>query len=233
MAKALSHVHSSIRGSVGGLTYSANQYAQILLKTRIAPVQPNTAAQTLVRSCVNEASLRWRLLTDAQRLAWDLYAQTVTYVGPQGTYQLTGRQIFIAGISLQAYAVALGCAGASIDDDPPTVSGKYVVGTIAPAIGPSPGTGIGFSVVNGTGVAGAMLVNVSPPQPVTRNRYKGPWDNDLTVIKPLPATASSMFTIACGPASAIFFVRLRFVTLATPARVSSVEYLRLTAATLP
>jgi hypothetical protein len=224
---------STIRGSVGGLTYSANQFAQIVMKNRIAPVQPNTTAQTLVRGCLNTASIAWLQLSQADRDLWDLYAQTVTYEGPQGSYTVTGRDIFIAGYSLQNYSFISGTAGQLTLDDPPVIAGKLVIASIVPSAGPSPGTGIGFTVNNLNLEAVTVLVNVSPPQNPTRMRYKGPWDSNLTAFKVAPLGLSTAFTIPGLVSGRVYFAMFRGVTKSTPARVTSRSYLRLVAATLP
>jgi hypothetical protein len=232
MAKALSHIMSTIRGSVGGLTYSANQFAQIVMKNRIAPVQPNTTAQTAVRSALNAASIAWEGLTQANRDLWDLYATTVTYEGAQGSYQITGRDIFIAGFSLQTIAYEAGVTGQAVNTAPPIIGGKLVLAGVSSAAFLGPGTGIAFGVNNYAAEAVSLLVNVSPAQNTTRNRFKGPWDNTLTQWVPLAASTSVHHEIENLTVGKVYFVRLRGVTKTAPARVTSVAYLRLIAATV-
>jgi len=232
MAKALSHIMSTIRGSVGGLTYTANGFAQIVMKNRTAPVQPNTTPQTKVRSCLNAASIAWQGLTPTERANWELYAQTVTYEGPQGTYQITGRDIFIAGFSLQSYAYMEGAASQTVETDPPSLAGKLTLAGIEEAIYVGPGTGIGFNVNNYGTEDVTLIVNVSPPQNPTRYRYKGPWNPALTDFLDAPLSTSSNYEIDNLEAGRVYFVMIRGVTQSTPARVTSRAYLRLVAATV-
>lgn len=224
---------ATIRGSVGGLTYTANQHAQIVMKNRIAPVQPNTGLQTAVRSALNEASVKWELLTPAQRADWELYALTVTYIGPQGSYHLTGRQIFIAGYSQQVYALSQGLSAQILNSTPPTISGKLVLGSIFPQPGPNPGTGIGFDIHNPGSEAIGVQLNISPPQNQTRMRYKGPWDTGSNEFFTILAATTVTHTIDSLVDEKAYFVRIKAHTLSTPARISSAVYLRAIAETLP
>lgn len=224
---------ATIRGSVGGLTYSANQFAQIIMKNRIAPVQPNTTAQTLVRSCMNAASIAWEGLSPANRDLWDLYATTVSYQGAQGSYNITGRDIFIAGFSLQTMAYTMGVTGQVANTAPPVIGGKLVLAGIEPGTYVTPGTGIAANINNYATEAVSILINVSPAQNPTRMRYKGPWDNSKTVWVPAAATTSIVTEVSGLVAAKVYFMRIRAVPKTAPARVSSVAYLRLIAVTVP
>lgn len=233
MAKALSHTMSTIRGSVAGLTYSANQFAQIYMKARSAPVQPNTLAQTYVRQALNYASIAWQQLTQADRDAWEDYADTVTYLGPQGSYKIPGRQIMIAGFSLAQYLNAIGAAIVGPDPAPPVIPGRFVLGGIEAAAGPNPGTGFGITINNYGDSKGFALIDVSPPQNLTRQRYKGPWDNNKLTHVALPATTSTTKTIDGLVEGMVYFARIRCVTDDGSHRLSSETFLRFVADTLP
>lgn len=233
MAKAQSHILTSPRGSVGGLTYSANQFAQIVLRTRTSPVQPNTNAQTLIRQAMNAASMAWKGLTDLQRTAWENYALTVQYSGPHGTYNLPGRQIFISTYSLAYYLNSIGATPISVSDLPPTIPGKFSVGEILAEPGPNPGIGFGISILGNDTEVGMALIDVSPPQNLTRMRYKGPWDPSKTTFLNLPIGVSTIKTFDNLVTDRAYFVRIRVVTSVTPHRITSVTYLRVISDTLP
>jgi len=64
---------SGIRGTIGGITYSANKsgpYAKAWARAS----NPQTVKQTTERSYLSEMSQGWRDMNDAQRAAWDAFA---------------------------------------------------------------------------------------------------------------------------------------------------------------
>lgn len=68
---------ASISGSVGGTTYSHNR-GGAYMRTRAVPTNPNTTFQQVIRSAVAQLASLWTTtLTDAQRAAWETYADNV------------------------------------------------------------------------------------------------------------------------------------------------------------
>lgn len=68
---------ASIRGSIGGTTFSANRGGPYA-RNRTVPVNPNTPAQQDVRALVSQLTSLWyNTLTVAQRQSWDDYAENV------------------------------------------------------------------------------------------------------------------------------------------------------------
>ena len=124
MARALSQIVTVIRGSIGGITFTANQWHQILLRAKTAPVQPQTNAQQFIKDGFTAASLDWKLLTDADRALWSQYSATVTYTGPLGDYTLPGRQIFMAAQSLVNYINSAGLDVIATDLTTPVIPGR-------------------------------------------------------------------------------------------------------------
>jgi hypothetical protein len=60
------------------------------------PTQPRTPAQVNQRARLTSQSSAWRGITDAQRAAWNAFAQSFTIVNTLGTaIHLTGAQCFI------------------------------------------------------------------------------------------------------------------------------------------
>lgn len=83
-------------GSQADTTASRNRFGQYL-RTRAMPTQPRTAAQLAVRSNLTEVSAAWRGLTDAQRVAWNAYAQAHPRTDSLGqSVKLTGHMAFNA-----------------------------------------------------------------------------------------------------------------------------------------
>lgn len=58
------------RGKINGHVASKN-HAGDFLRTKVTPLNPRTASQTLVRSYIASLSAAWRGLTAAQRTAWN------------------------------------------------------------------------------------------------------------------------------------------------------------------
>ena len=81
-------------GSVGARTSSRNRSGQYV-RQRAMPTQPRTVSQMAARSRLTTQSAAWRGLTDAQRAAWNGFAQSFTIVNSLGsTINLTGHQAF-------------------------------------------------------------------------------------------------------------------------------------------
>lgn len=82
-------------GSVGARTSSRNRSGQYV-RQRAIPTQPRTPAQVAARASLGDQSAAWRGLTDAQRAAWNAFAQSFTVTNSLGTtINLTGAQCFV------------------------------------------------------------------------------------------------------------------------------------------
>lgn len=126
MAKALSQVYTTIRGSVGGATYTANSYHSIVVRARVAPTNPRTGVQQAWRSAFASAVSDWRELPSASRQSWDEYALSQSGSGPTGSYDVPGRQLFIGARSFLRRAEQMGVV---VDFDAPVPapgSGPYM-----------------------------------------------------------------------------------------------------------
>jgi hypothetical protein len=76
MAKVLGPLGSSeARGSVGAYTYNTWRGLHTV-KTRTAPDYTPGGAREAQKNLVQAAGQRWKTLSDAQRAAWDTYADT-------------------------------------------------------------------------------------------------------------------------------------------------------------
>lgn len=58
------------RGKIGGHVASKNR-SGAYMRTKVTPTNPNTIAQSEVRSLFASLSQNWRMLTPAERLAWN------------------------------------------------------------------------------------------------------------------------------------------------------------------
>jgi hypothetical protein len=222
---------SVIRGSIGGVTYSANTFCAIIARARTVPVNTNTTYQQMIRSCFTQAKAIWPTLTRAQRNGWDVWADTVHLTGPTGPYTVPGRQWYQGIRGLVYYLALRGVTFGTASHNPPTISGLIstpVWTTEAPA------TGAGY-IITLTPVTTELLTAYTSRSPAftdDRNFYQGPW---------LPETLlSETQTLVADPielertdlvAGSVYFERLRLVTKQGPFRVSAEIILRITALT--
>lgn len=101
-------------GSIGGNTFARNSYGNYC-RARTKPVNPNSARQVAVRTALAQLTARWSLiLTDAQRLAWNLYGANVVMLNRLGeSLNLSGFNHF-----LRSNVIAVQAGLTVIDDGP-------------------------------------------------------------------------------------------------------------------
>jgi len=85
---------SGIRGSLGGLTFSANGAADYV-KSWSMPSNPRSEAQNLPRATTALLPSEWRALSDAQRAAWDTWAA----LAPQARTNSLGDTYYPSGFN--------------------------------------------------------------------------------------------------------------------------------------
>lgn len=232
MAKFLSQVYSTIRGSVGGITYTANQFQSLIARARVSPVNPNTPKQTMMRSSFSGASARWLAATDAVRTAWNDYALTCTYEGPLGTYSIPGRQMFISNISTALYLTARGVALEAITDAAPVVPGFLNPEDVAPVVPIIIGTGIRWSMGNHTGEEIYGYSERSVSWNPTRYRFKGPFLTETLDAIEIPDNTLQNLEFTGLAEDMIYFTNPRAISGQPPFRMSSPFYLRHVAETI-
>lgn len=234
MARMLSQVATIIRGSVGGLTFSANQFYQIIVRPRTAPVQPNTTAQQLVRNALTAANGTWNGLTTVVRQQWDSYALNLSWPNPLGTHKVPGRQVFVAGRSLQNYVFDAGLAVPTfVTTAPPSFFGFYLPQNVVAGPPTGIGTGFGVGITPEANIDCTALIEIQGPFPDTVNRYKGPWDNAQTVAVVIPAATTTVTNFLVGADDDIYFVRVKMVADDAPPRISAQSILRVAVSTVP
>lgn len=84
-------------GSIAGTTHSHGRAGQYT-RNRRSPVQPvGTGRRAFIRASFGAASVGWSGITDAQRAAWNSYADAYPYVDSLGqSIKLTGHQMYVA-----------------------------------------------------------------------------------------------------------------------------------------
>lgn len=196
---------TEMSGSLAGITASHNRGGQYL-RARAIPVNPSSARQQLIRNGMSWLSIRWTGgLTQAQRDAWDAYADNVPVSDRLGaSRKLTGLNWYIAcntprlqsGIILPSYPI----------DAAPSIMtmAQMTPPTIISATAATEVLSIGFTNTDewATAVGGALLVYTGIPQNPGMLAYKGPYQYAgkisgavVAPVSPLPITATIPFAV--------------------------------------
>lgn len=229
MAKILSHVWSTISGSVGGITYLNGPHHAIIARARVNPVQPGSTNQTLARSAWAGAAADWEIQTEQIQADWELYAKTCTFQGHQGNYTVTGRSMFMAGIAMQKYFFLRLLAVPNIVYTAPVVAGFLLPSNLHLTAPAAPGTGFCFNFQSDPNDDTAMFIQTSGPFDKEKHFWKGPWDDRQDLVDVVPAAAAGIQDVVNLIAGKTYFVRAKAVADDAPSRTSIEYFLRTTA----
>ena len=124
MAKvAFSALVSDLRNKVGGNVFTKVRSGP-MVRIKVSPTQPRSAAQTAVRSNFSSLAKSWSTITQAQRNGWIALAASLPQKDVFGnTYFMTGLQLYeqcnrnlnsigVATISVAPATLAVGAPGA-------------------------------------------------------------------------------------------------------------------------
>ena len=101
-------------GSLGGTVFSHNRFGYYC-RDKVTPTNPNTALQQAVRKNFQNLAWAWaNILTEAQRVAWNLYGTSVVMK------DALGEDIYLTGFNqfIRSNSVILGVPLARVDDGP-------------------------------------------------------------------------------------------------------------------
>lgn len=161
-------------GSVAGVTSSRNRYGQYR-RTRAIPVNVNSLAQQRARNDLATWSAAWRGLTPEQRLAWDVWANTVTFADSLGQSQtLTGQCAFVSVNTVQSLN------GMGAFDEAPPATMAFGLGLVTGITVTDPTTIVVEHIL--IPAATALALYASPPQSAGRT-----FNADYRYIATLPA----------------------------------------------
>ena len=219
MAKFLSQIMTIARGSVGGVTFTANQFQQLIMRAKTAPVNPSSSVQSSIRSAFAQACSRWAILTDEQRQAWSDYAETLQFTGPLGPYTMPGRQVMVGNLTLVLY-------GNNYLETPlvpiwtaPTTPGFTAFSDVKP-VPVTTGVGVALTITNTTGKDMHALVERSIAFPASRNLFKGPFLSSSAQFVPCPDPTSVLLEFKNLEVGAVYFMRVRGVQTETAHRIT-------------
>ena len=174
MAKIVSPVWSSIRGSICGTTYLTTPAGAIIGRQRVKPVNRRSTYQSQVRSGMSAASAQWRAILQAVRDDWSNYALTAGY--------RSGREAFFAAWGMAEYLNTRFEAGITLTAVAPLVPSKLSLYNVAVGPPAAPGTGLNVSFDSGDSEDALAFICVSPPFAPSRNSWQGPWDQSKSSI---------------------------------------------------
>lgn len=191
-------VATGISGSAAGVTGSRNRFGWYL-RARTPPVNPNSSRQMFARAVFTYVAGLWSsLLTQAQRDAWDQYADAIVWKGSLGLdCKLTGYNHFVRSNTAIFHANA---AGDLVPDGPVILtmpgSDPTFVCTVDEA-----GQEISVAYDNSLGWAnetgGYLLVEMSSPKGVGRTFIGGPFRKAGAVVgvTGTPPTSPEVFDV--------------------------------------
>lgn len=232
MAVGKSPLFSVLRGSVAGLTFLSGPSNQIVVRQRTTPVNPQTTRQTQIRSAVSDASALYAALSAANKTLWSDYASSLTYQGPLGPYQITGRQACVANVSLARYLFNRGLGITLVGADPPLVPGFLTIATPVIGVLPAPGTGFSLTLSNSSVDAAIIAAELSRPFPPARNRFQGAFLSETLQGADVNAGASVVLSFTGLQAGLAYFVRFRIISKVAPHRISQPMIMRAVASTV-
>ncbi|MBA7675775.1 hypothetical protein ES703_84012 [subsurface metagenome] len=191
------------RGSMGGVTFSRNRYGAYT-RARVTPVNPNTGLQFAARLRFRVLASRWTFaLTQAQRNAWDLYGENVSWLNKLGqTVKLTGYAHY-----QRSNGAILAAGGILVDDAPVVFSLPEADLTFAAAISEATQQ-ISTTFDNTLDWAGEdeghLLVHMALPRVGSRlyigppTRTAGAVDGDSVTPPTSPALIPTPYVVAAG-----------------------------------
>lgn len=190
-------------GSIGGLTFSRNRGGKYI-RSRATPTNPNTTFQQAVRGFLSDLTSKWNdLLTQAERDAWDLYAENVPLSNPLGEPRNVGG----LGMYNRSNVPRLQAGLTRQDTAPGTFNiGDFGNPNIISITASTNILSLGFvdtdAWLDETG--SAMLVYTSRAQNPTINFFKGPYRfaaailGDDSVPPTTPAAIALAFNVEVG-----------------------------------
>lgn len=164
-------------GSLASMVFSHNRGGQYI-RQRTIPTNPNSDFQQAIRSLVSQLTSAWQsVLTEAQRAAWDAYAELVPLLDPLGGTRNVGG----LGMYIRGNVARLQAADASLTriDDGPTI---YNLGDFTPPgiTSITASTKVMITTFSGGDEwanedGAAMLIYGSKGQNASKNFFKGPY----------------------------------------------------------
>lgn len=230
MAVAQSHLFSRIRGSVGDLTYQQNQFATIVLKSKIVnPAYPDSTGQQNAKTSFEYAVDQWTSLSDDQRSGWEQWAKRFYLHRKLEKHKITGRLYFIKAVSFMKYLDIVYSFYPTPNFDPPVIEEPL----LAPSIIALPYTGSStrgyrYRLTNPNNYSIRIYYVASTPYNLARNRLTGPflYDNKKQVTYTALQAYARNVNMDATYADKCVFVRFACISEDAPYRVCEKQIVR-------
>jgi hypothetical protein len=204
MAKVVSHLFSSMRGSIAGTTYLTTPAGAIIARMRNIPVQAPSNLRTNIKGAMITRAAQWNAITQLQRNAWDVYAAAKGLV--------SGRDAFLAGTVFIQYILNAGFAIPTMQDSAPD-------NLLAPGCSITVGTpvtaatdAVAVKVINAGGARVLILMNISTGLNPARSYWKGPWNPVFTKATVLLSGVSATYEFPGLTVGLRYFIRTSICT---------------------
>lgn len=193
---AAGSVVSDIRGSIAGTTYSRNK-GGLYARARVAPINRNTPAQSLVRANFATNAKRWSgTFTDSERASWTAFAAANPLVN------ILGASIIVSGLAMaQKLNQVLSQIGAAAITAPPPDLSVPPLAAVTGAVLDSTLPGLTIDTAAQTVVAGAKYYVFATP-PLAPG--KTPQTSQYRFIGAYAATAAATSIDASAEYTALF-----------------------------
>jgi hypothetical protein len=179
-------------GSIGDKTFSHNK-GGLYVRNKAIPTNPNSTQQMAIRAKMSTLVTAWTGLTDAQRDAWEAYAEGITKTNKVGaSVKVSGRSIYI-GNNMERLIASLPTVSAA----PGSTSAAVFTAPILTCTSPTSGS-LAFTNTDSWAGAttGALSLFVSRGQGSTKRFFKGPYRFATKVAgAATPPTTPATFTL--------------------------------------
>lgn len=205
MAKFISTLFSSIRGSVAGTTYFTTPSGQIIGRQRTKPAKPYTTVQAWIKASMSTMAVAWKDLTQPQRDDWDSWAA--------GHGSQSGRHRMMGACGLATYMQNF--LTTTFDVVLTYPNNKYtpaVSAAVEILVTPPETPFVSVVITNAVATKLHVLAEISYPQDQSRKRYNGPWDTGKTKCLALTATGTAVCTFDDLQEGSLYFIKIRPVT---------------------
>lgn len=235
MAIVTSHLVNAMRGSVKGdpehpthpycsLSYSKNQHHAIIVRKKPIPSQPVTPRKTAFNDAGRWAIGQWNTVSQATRDGWEQYAKSLTILDPLGYHSTTGRNTFLACLTLRRFIKLMFADPYATITDAPTLPGRISFNFEGPYPPPS-GIGWTYYIINPNPFPILVIYQASYWHPITRNRWHGPWKTE-TFYWHILANSTLTNHYTRGTLNNVIFTRWRACVSDAPHRLSPLLYTR-------
>lgn len=205
-----SAILSALSGSIAGATAAKNR-GGTYFRSRVVPLNPQTAAQYEVRGNMAAAASAWSTLNDANRAGWNAYAATLDGTNAVGdTKRLSGINAFTAANSLRLLANLAQLTAF------PTAGGKAVLTppSSAPTIDSGGEVSLDITLTDSWAATqnGVIFLYYGDNVSAGTSFYKGPWHLGAFLVRGVGAPTDPWAPTIDGAAgSTKRFYRIRSI----------------------